>query len=567
MTTMWTKIFLSPSAKAPTDEQWNSNSEKYFGLENILYFCKPFRECVINYPTSPQPSPTLLTMANGASVATNGTEVKVNGEASSSASAGMEDSLFGALKDLFIKINGQKKRSGVVAPHQFVAKLKSSHVQFQSTMHQDAHEFFNWILNAIIEQQKKMEAMEQADTTDGSSTGGSSTGGTNTWVHKIFEGVLTNEIKCLTCETVTSKDETFFELPLNIEQNSSVTSCLRKFSASEMLRHRDKFFCDACCGLQEAEKRMKIKKLPNVLALHLKRFKVQEFQDKLKKVIKLSYRVVFPFELRLFNTCDDTENPDRLYELYAVCVHIGSGLQHGHYVALIKNMGQWRLFDDDAVEIIDEEEIQKYSTVKGSGYMLFYQAVDLDYASLGLQTPDAQALSSEFELSEQSNAREPPPSPAMTNGTVETISTNGTTLVSSASSVISTSTVTFASTNEPSTPAQSHEERHQPPVRENSSTFAEWSNALLSTRRRKDHNTPDRRKSHDKKEDDDKKRSSQLDPVPEVKGGKEGGPSKKDKKIEKEEKKKEKKQRLSEKYKFSTNIINGNAYQAKPAST
>ena len=47
---------------------------------------------------------------------------------------------------------------------------------------------------------------------------------------------------------------------------------------------------------------MKIKKLPNVLALHLKRFKVQEFQDKLKKVIKLSYRVVFPFELRLFNT-------------------------------------------------------------------------------------------------------------------------------------------------------------------------------------------------------------------------------------------------------------------------
>ena len=51
----------------------------------------------------------------------------VNGEASSSASAGMEDSLFGALKDLFIKINGQKKRSGVVAPHQFVAKLKSSH--------------------------------------------------------------------------------------------------------------------------------------------------------------------------------------------------------------------------------------------------------------------------------------------------------------------------------------------------------------------------------------------------------------------------------------------------------
>lgn len=45
--------------------------------------------------------------------------------------------------------------------------------------------------------------------------------------------------------------------------------------------------------------RMKIKKLPNILALHLKRFK---YQEQLQKYIKLTYRVVFPFELRLFNT-------------------------------------------------------------------------------------------------------------------------------------------------------------------------------------------------------------------------------------------------------------------------
>ena len=43
-----------------------------------------------------------------------------------------------------------------------------------------------------------------------------------------------------------------------------------------MLARANKFFCDACCGLQEAEKRLKIKRLPNVLALHLKRFKYQE---------------------------------------------------------------------------------------------------------------------------------------------------------------------------------------------------------------------------------------------------------------------------------------------------
>lgn len=66
--------------------------------------------------------------------------------------------------------------------------------------------------------------------------------------------------------------------------------------------------------------RMKIKKLPNVLALHLKRFK---YQEDVGKYIKLAYRVAFPFELRLFNTVDDSEDPDRLYELFAVVVHIG----------------------------------------------------------------------------------------------------------------------------------------------------------------------------------------------------------------------------------------------------
>jgi ubiquitin C-terminal hydrolase len=66
---------------------------------------------------------------------------------------------------------------------------------------------------------------------------------------------------------------------------------------------------------------MKIKKLPNVLALHLKRFKYQEEEG---RFIKLAYRVPFPKELRLFNTVDDVEDPDRLYSLWAIVVHIGA---------------------------------------------------------------------------------------------------------------------------------------------------------------------------------------------------------------------------------------------------
>ncbi|KAG1473166.1 hypothetical protein G6F56_001110 [Rhizopus delemar] len=170
--------------------------------------------------------------------------------------------------------------------------------------------------------------------------------------------------------------------------NSSITSCLRQFSASETLCHKNKYYCDICSGLQEAEKRMKIKKLPNILALHLKRFK---YQEQLQKYIKLTYRVVFPFELRLFNTSDDTEDADRMYELWGIVVHIGSGPHHGHYVAIVKSNGQWMLFDDDVVTQIQEEDIQKYFSDlpgSGSGYVLFYQAIDLDMNAINIPSKE-----------------------------------------------------------------------------------------------------------------------------------------------------------------------------------
>lgn len=66
---------------------------------------------------------------------------------------------------------------------------------------------------------------------------------------------------------------------------------------------------------------MKVKQLPGVLALHLKRFK---WQEDVQRFTKLSYRVVFPFELRLFDTVDSAPDPDRLYSLWAIVVHIGT---------------------------------------------------------------------------------------------------------------------------------------------------------------------------------------------------------------------------------------------------
>lgn len=119
-----------------------------------------------------------------------------------------------------------------------------------------------------------------------------------TWIQDIFQGTLTNETRCLNCETVSSKDEDFLDLSVDVEQNVSITHCLRNFSNMETLCGDQKYYCENCCSKQEAQKRMRVKKLPKLLALHLKRFK---YVEHLSRYTKLSYRVLFPLELRLFN--------------------------------------------------------------------------------------------------------------------------------------------------------------------------------------------------------------------------------------------------------------------------
>ncbi|KAF9820790.1 hypothetical protein IEO21_01233 [Rhodonia placenta] len=437
---------------------------KQFGLENVpfhsyansvlqaLYFCGPFRELLVQYPdpsapdVPPLPSPSARAPTSIPSSPALVPRRRPERKASVSESSPLQSSapsasllgpppaipsqpptLLSALRSLFVHISRHPAERGSVAPRAFIDKLKELNELFRGSMHQDAHEFLNFLLNKIVEEMEddrrlgyrgladangngnghahahvnggsaSAEDMSASIATMSSIAAGVASASVSTTqptamqatiVHRLFEGVLTSETRCLTCETVSSRDESFLDLSIDIEQNSSVTACLRQFSASEMLCQKNKFFCDSCCDLQEAEKRMKIKKLPNILALHLKRFK---YQEDVGKYIKLAYRVAFPFQLRLFNTVDDAENPDRLYELFAIVVHIGNGPHHGHYVTIIKARGTWLLFDDDSVDTIKESDIPKYygESTNGSAYVLYYQAVDLDMAALGLRPREA----------------------------------------------------------------------------------------------------------------------------------------------------------------------------------
>jgi ubiquitin carboxyl-terminal hydrolase 9/13 len=306
-------------------------------------------------------------------------------------SYGMDECTFTGLKDIFLALLESNTHTGVLSPQRFLEIFKRDNEMFRNSMHQDAHEFYGLVLNDVINsvestaRQMKLQAppnglgglATSVENILGSAmanhVAGASSPATG-WVHDIFEGVLTSETKCLTCETASQRDETFLDLSIDLEEHSSVTSCLRKFSAEEMLCERNKFHCDHCGGLQEAEKRMKVKRLPKILTLHLKRFKYTEDYSRLQK---LFHRVVYPYHLRMFNTMDNAEDPDRLYELYAVVVHIGGNAYHGHYVSIIKVPGRgWILFDDEMVEPVDKNFVRNFFGDKpgmATAYVLFYQ--------------------------------------------------------------------------------------------------------------------------------------------------------------------------------------------------
>merc|ERR1739844_505614 len=335
-------------------------NEHYFGLVNFgntcysnsvlqaLYFCKPFREKVLEYKAKNKRS---------------------------------KETLLTCLADLFYSIATQKKKVGTIAPKKFIARLRKEKVDFDNYMQKDAQEFLNFLINHINEIIVSERSQQQSGK--GNKTPINNDHPDNkkpTWISDIFQGIFTSETRCLNCETVTSKDEDFFDLSIDVEQNTSITSCLKNFSNTETLCSDNKFKCDQCSTLQEAHKRMRIKKLPTILALHLKRFK---YMEQYNRHIKVSHRVVFPLELRLFNTSDDAVNPDRMYDLVAVVIHCGSGPNRGHYISIVKSCGFWLIFDDDIVDKIEASAIEDFYGLttdiqksSETGYILFYQSRD-----------------------------------------------------------------------------------------------------------------------------------------------------------------------------------------------
>lgn len=341
-----------------------------------------------------------------------------------------DDTVSDTLASLFEEIKGQKRRVGTVAPKRFIHKIKQEWEQFRSyDEHQDAHELLINLLNVIGEQLEEKQrscmarpasssSMRSSKGSSNSSDSAQSAGGPHSqqsqqqqqkqqpssWLHELFEGREVHETTCLCCDTTTRREEPFIVLSLPVIQNSSIAHSLDDLSAVTTLQGDEKFECNECGTYKEAQRRTRLSHLPPVLLLHLKRFKTTTHLDRdgfVRAVkSKLLYRVVFPFSFKMGDVCsvEGPQGADTVYTLFAVIVHVGSGMDHGHYMALVKSGEVWLQYEDECVDVVSPSYVATFfggsydlSNNVGHGYILMYQQMSHPQVSAAISTSHAKA--------------------------------------------------------------------------------------------------------------------------------------------------------------------------------
>lgn len=197
----------------------------------------------------------------------------------------------------------------------------------------------------------------------------------------LFRGTMISYVKCKHVEYISSREESFYDIQLNVKGNKDIIESLKVYSKPETLDGDNKFDAGDY-GMQEAEKGVIFKCFPPVLHLQLLRFHYDPMTD---MNIKINDRYEFPEKLELDEFLEQPDPDDKAtYILHAVLVHSGDN-HGGHYVAYLNpdGDGKWCKFDDDVVARCtkkeafngsfggrdDESFIGRHST---NAYMLVY---------------------------------------------------------------------------------------------------------------------------------------------------------------------------------------------------
>jgi ubiquitin carboxyl-terminal hydrolase 22/27/51 len=245
---------------------------------------------------------------------------------------------------------------------------------------QDAHEFFQFLLQELHESDFKSPVFAHLESEVQESEDDYRESGTNDddpesscqcISHRTFYGQLESCIKCLSCETVTTTVDPVMDLSLEIRsrmkkaivpgQAVTLQDCLDRFTSVEKLDTN--YHCSVCNQKRLVEKQLLVKKLPPVLSIQVKRFQHHHYGQSTKVETKVS----FPLFLDMSKYTVDGPGRPLTYELFGVICHQGT-LNTGHYTCMIKTrLGSWFNFDDSMIT-----KVSTTTVLDANAYLLFY---------------------------------------------------------------------------------------------------------------------------------------------------------------------------------------------------
>lgn len=278
--------------------------------------------------------------------------------------------------------------------------------QFRGHRQHDAHEFLRYMLDRLHTELQcvstatattesnvdlAIDDAQKHTTKDWNGSPNSITSETNGTIRKrssivtnVFGGTLQSEVRCLICGMISKKHDPFLDLSLDIPEKfykesdsdgrpvCNIADCLSSFTEIEELAETELYYCSSCKCKQKSTKRFWIRRLPNVLCLHIKRFRWNNFFR-----TKIDLRINFPIESLdmsqyVLNNASDPRHPslnnnNNIYDLAAVVVHHGNGSSCGHYTSYANHKGTWFHFNDQTVKKVETSTVAECKP-----YILFY---------------------------------------------------------------------------------------------------------------------------------------------------------------------------------------------------
>ena len=241
----------------------------------------------------------------------------------------------------------------------------------------------------------------RSDSTDSGiqSVGGEDTSVQVPLVHRVLGGKCKITYQCAQCDTSSHNTDKFRDLQLSfpeeIQENQevSVQDLINYYLTPEKLTGENKYRCDKCMKLCDAQRIIKILHAPAYLILILKHFHY-DFDTRLRT--KLRHKVMYNETIQLpvsTSLCTTTET----YQLYAAVVHSGYSMDYGHYFTYARDSKQnWYKFNDSYVS---QTTFNDFKDLKppDTPYILFYEKSAPFEGNCDEDQPELSTLSKELQ--------------------------------------------------------------------------------------------------------------------------------------------------------------------------